>query len=63
MAGDSLLVSSWKGSAVYKGKLGGTFEPVVTNVSGPADIGFDKKRGRVIVPRFMDNAVEAYEIK
>jgi sugar lactone lactonase YvrE len=63
MAGDSLLVSSWKGSAVYKGKLGGTFEPVVTNVSGPADIGFDRKRGRVLVPRFMDNAVEAYEIK
>ena len=62
-AGDSLLVSSWKGSAVYRGKLGGTFEIVIPNVKSPADIGYDKKRNRVLVPRFMEDAVEAYEIK
>jgi sugar lactone lactonase YvrE len=61
--GDSLLVSSWKGSAVYRGKLGGTFEVAVPNVKSPADIGFDKKRSRVLVPRFMEDAVEGYELK
>lgn len=61
--GDSLLVSSWQGSAVYRGKLGGTFEPVLWDVKAPADIAYDSKLGRVLVPRFMDNAVEAYEIK
>jgi hypothetical protein len=61
--GDALLISSWKGSAVYKGKVGGTFEVVIPNLKAPADIGYDKKRGRVLVPRFMEDAVEAYELK
>jgi hypothetical protein len=61
--GDSLLVSSWQGSAIYKGKLGGKFEPVLQGVKGPADFAFDPKRNRVIVPRFMENAVEAYDVK
>jgi sugar lactone lactonase YvrE len=61
--GENLFVSSWKASTVYKGKPGGTFEPVVWNVSGPADIGFDTKRNRLLIPRFMDNAVEAYDVK
>ncbi|HEY4157639.1 MAG TPA: hypothetical protein VGM29_06060 [Polyangiaceae bacterium] len=61
--GDSLLVSSWGASAIYKGKLGGTFEVVLGELKGPADFGYDSKRKRVLVPRFMDNAVEAYELK
>lgn len=61
--GDLLLVSSWEGQAVYKGKLGGTFEPVLQSLEAPADIGYDKKRGRVLVPRFMGNTVEAYDVK
>jgi sugar lactone lactonase YvrE len=61
--GDSLLVSSWQGSAIYKGKLGGKFEPVLQGVKGAADFAFDSKRSRLIVPRFMENAVEAYDVK
>jgi hypothetical protein len=60
---DALLISSWKASAIYKGKLHGTFDVVVPNVKNPADIGFDKKRGRVLVPRFTDDVVEAYDVK
>jgi hypothetical protein len=60
---DTLLVSSWKASAVYKGKLHGTFEVAVPNVKSPADIGFDKKRSRVLIPRFTEDAVEAYDVK
>lgn len=61
--GDALLVSSWEGQAVYKGKVGGAFEPVLQGLEAPADIGYDKKRGRVLVPRFMGNVVEAYDVK
>ncbi|HMJ53980.1 MAG TPA: hypothetical protein VK540_17980 [Polyangiaceae bacterium] len=60
---DSLLISSWKASAIYKGKLHGNFEVVVPNVKTPADIGFDKKRSRVLVPRFTEDVVEAYDLK
>lgn len=63
MMGDTLFVSSWEGSSIYKGKLGGTFEPVFGGLASPADIGFDSKRSRVLVPRFMDNTVEGYDIK
>jgi sugar lactone lactonase YvrE len=62
-AGDKLLVTSWKSSSVYRGTLGGAFEAVVWNVSAPADIGFDTKRSRLLVPRFLDNKVEVYEIE
>jgi hypothetical protein len=61
--GDSLLISSWQGSAVYRGKLGGSFEPVLNGVKSPADIGFDTKRNRVLVPHFTENSIEAFELK
>lgn len=61
--GDTVLVSSWGASAVYRGKLGGAFEPIVQNVSGPADFAWDKKRSRVVLPRFLNDVVEVYEVK
>lgn len=60
--GDSFLVSSWKGSAVYRGSLNGQFQVALGGLSGAADIGFDTRRQRVLVPRFMDNAVEIYAL-
>jgi hypothetical protein len=62
-AGDKLLVTSWQTSSIYRGTLGGSFEVAFADLKGPADIGFDTKRKRVLVPRFMENAVEAYDLK
>jgi sugar lactone lactonase YvrE len=59
----NLLVSSWGGSEIFKGKVGGTFTSVVSGVKAPADIGYDKKRGRVLVPRFLENEVDAFDVK
>ncbi len=61
--GDTFIVSSWGASAVYRGKLGGSFEPIIQNVSGPADMAWDSKRSRVVVPRFLDDVIEAYDVK
>jgi len=64
VVGDNLICSSWGASAIYKGKLGGTsYEPIIQNVKGPADIGYDTKRSRVLVPRFLDDVIEAYDVK
>jgi sugar lactone lactonase YvrE len=60
--GDSLLVTSWQASAIFRGKLGQKFEVALPSLKGAADIGYDTKRKRVLVPRFMDNAVEAYDL-
>ena len=62
LLGDKLLVTSWKASAVFRGKLNDKFESVISNVNGPADLGYDSKRNRVLLPRFIDNLVEVYEI-
>jgi hypothetical protein len=61
--GDALLVTSWQGSAIYKGTLGGTFEVALADQKSPADIGYDTKRGRVLVPHFTEDTVEAYDLK
>jgi hypothetical protein len=61
--GDSLLVTSWEAQAIFRGKLGGAFEVALPAQKSPADIGYDTKRGRVIVPHFMENTVEVYDLK
>jgi sugar lactone lactonase YvrE len=61
-AGDEILVSSWESSTVYRGKPDGTFTAFVENVEAPADLGFDTKRSRVLVPMFNGNEVRAYDV-
>jgi hypothetical protein len=60
-AAGGLLVSSWDGGAIYHGSLEGTFEVVVECLKAPADIAFDATRGWLLVPRFLEDKVEAYE--
>jgi sugar lactone lactonase YvrE len=55
--GGDVLVSSWEGSVVFRGKPGGEWKPVVENVKSPADIGWDSKRKRVLIPIFLGNTV------
>jgi sugar lactone lactonase YvrE len=63
LMGDTIWASSWEASAVYKGKVGGTLDVVISNVKSPADFGYDKKRNRIVVPLFTENVVEAYDVK
>jgi hypothetical protein len=53
----SVAVSSWNASAVYRGKPGGDFTPLIENVKSPAGIGYDSKRNRILIPMFQENAV------
>ena len=61
--GDALIVTSWQSSSVYRGKLGGTFEVVLSDQKSPADIGYDTKRSRVLIPHLMEDVVDAYDLK
>jgi hypothetical protein len=58
-----ILVSSWGASAVYRGKEAGPFTTVVSDVDAPADIGWDAKRSRVLIPLFKTNTVVIQKIK
>jgi sugar lactone lactonase YvrE len=59
----SFVVSSWKGKAIYKGSFDGAVTPILEGLAAPADFAVDTKRKRIIIPRFMDNKVEAYDLK
>jgi sugar lactone lactonase YvrE len=52
-----VLVSSWAGSAVFRGKPGAEWKPAVENIKSPADIGWDSKRKRLLIPSFQGNHV------
>lgn len=63
LAGEMLFVSSWEGKCVFASKAGGPFTEAFTGLEAPADIGFDSKRNRVLVPHFTSNAVAAWDVK
>ncbi|HUG39961.1 MAG TPA: hypothetical protein VMM12_05735 [Longimicrobiales bacterium] len=58
----SFLVSSWETSTVYHVTPAGEAHPVVQDVESPADIGWDARRGRVLIPLFMRDRVEFHPI-
>jgi len=55
MPDGSYLVSSWGGSAVYRLSTAGSYEILASALDAPADIGYDNKRNRVLVPLFKQN--------
>ncbi len=61
--GDEFLISSWEGAALYRGAFGGEFKEIVGELKAPADLGYDTKRGRVLVPRFQESFIEAFDVK
>lgn len=63
LPGGDLLVASWEANAIYRGKPGGVFKTIIEDVRSPADIGFDAKRSRVLVPLFDSDEIRAYDVK
>lgn len=57
------LVSSWEAAAIYAGKPGETFTTLFQGLEAPADIGFDARRSRLLVPRFHADVVELRPVK
>lgn len=58
----NLLISSWQAQAVFQGKPTGTFTPLLANLPSPADIGYDAKRNRVLVPIFQGDAIQIQQL-
>jgi sugar lactone lactonase YvrE len=58
----TLYVSSWEGQAVYRVTPDGQVSTVVENVEAPADIGWDSRRHRLLIPLFNGNRIEVREV-
>ena len=61
LGGGRMLVSSWADSAVHL-YTGESRRAVVSGKPNPADIGWDSRRNRVLIPLFSDNTVEIWSI-
>jgi sugar lactone lactonase YvrE len=61
IAGNRILVSSWSDSTVSSYETGQEVK-VIPGVPSPADIGFDGKRRRVLIPVFTGNRVEIWQL-
>src|SRR5439155_444572 len=62
LADGSLLISSWEGQAVYRFSAGG-YTTAVDSLPSPADIGYDAKRGNLMIPMMMQNKIEIRGVK
>jgi hypothetical protein len=59
----SLMISSWDGKAVYRGMPGQPFQAAIQNVDAPADLGYDTKRNRLLIPHFMESRVTIHQVQ
>ncbi|MDR7401285.1 MAG: SMP-30/gluconolactonase/LRE family protein [Armatimonadota bacterium] len=63
LPGGALLVSSWGASAVFRVEPDGTVSTAVGNVPSPADIGYDGRRNRVLIPVFTENRIVIHPLR
>lgn len=61
VAGGKIYVSSWNDSTVSSYETGQEVK-VITGVPSPADIGYDAKRRRVLIPILSGNRVEIWQL-
>ena len=59
----SVLISSWDAKAIYRGKPGDAFQAIIENVDSPADIAYDAKRNRLLIPHFMENRITLHTLQ
>ena len=58
----AIWVSSWADSSVYR-YASGQGTKVIKGVPSPADIGYDARRNRLLVPIFSGNRVEIWQLQ
>lgn len=61
VAGNRILASSWNDSTVSSYETGKEVR-LISGVPGAADIGYDAKRNRVLIPVFTGNRVEIWQL-
>jgi sugar lactone lactonase YvrE len=60
--GGALLVSDWKRSAAYHVRADADPVIAIRSLPSPADIGYDARRDRVLVPQMTTNRVEFHPV-
>lgn len=56
--GRMVFISSWDGSSIFRGTLGGEVHEILNGIPSPADIGHDAFQHRLLIPLFADNQLK-----
>jgi hypothetical protein len=62
MPDGTFLISAWSEGVVYRGFREGPFEPVITGLESPADLGYDARRKRLLIPLLTGHALAIFEL-
>lgn len=63
LADGTPVISSWLGEGIYRAWGRDSFVPVLTAIDAPADIGYDARRKRLLVPRSGVNQVTIHALQ
>jgi hypothetical protein len=63
LADGSIVVTSWLGKQIYRGRPGGSFTVILAGIATPADIGYDTKRRLLLVPSSAADQVTVHSLR
>ncbi|MFL6248904.1 MAG: SMP-30/gluconolactonase/LRE family protein [Thermoanaerobaculia bacterium] len=63
LADGTALISSWKGNEIYRAPARGKAEAILAGMDAPADLGYDTKRHRLLIPHPMANQVTVHTVQ
>jgi hypothetical protein len=63
MPDGTLLISSWTARAVFRGFRDGPFQPIISGLESPADLDYDARRKRLLVPLLTGHALALFQLE
>jgi hypothetical protein len=57
------VISSWRGDEIFRGAGGDDFEAILAGMDAPADLGYDTKRHRLLIPHPTANQVTIHHVQ
>ena len=62
MPDGTFVISSALTGSVYRGYPDGPFQPVISNLESPADLGYDTRRRRLLIPLLTGHSLAIFEL-
>ena len=58
----TFVITSETGGAAYRGYRDGPFQPIVTDLESPADVGYDARRQRLLIPLLTGHSLAIFDL-
>jgi hypothetical protein len=62
MPDGTFVISSEATGSVYRGLRDGPFQPIISNLESPADVGYDARRQRLLIPLLTGHSLAIFEL-